>query len=72
MSNTNIPSPVLSRTSTAIEAKGRTIYVFRFMPARVAVLLFSTLLLIASVCFTVGGAIIAEKLGSFSIGSNLI
>jgi uncharacterized membrane protein len=59
---TSIPSPTLSRTSTAVEPRGRVKYVFGCIPARIAVAIVSPILFITALAMFIVGIIVAKIL----------
>ena len=62
MDRGSAPSPTLSRTSTAVEARGNVKYVFRSIPARIAVAITSTVLFITALAMFIVGIIVAKAL----------
>jgi hypothetical protein len=61
---TPIPSPTLSRTSTAVEPRGRVKYVFGCIPARIAVAIVSPILFITALAMFIVGIIVAKILSA--------
>jgi len=64
MNRHSTPSPTLSRTSTAVESRGRVKYVFRCIPARIAVAIISTVLFITALAMFIVGIIVAKALST--------
>jgi len=64
MNRNSTPSPTFSRTSTAVEARRKVKYVFRCIPARIAVAIVSPVLFITAIAMFVVGIIVAKALAS--------
>jgi hypothetical protein len=62
MNRHSIPSPTLSRTSTAIETRGRVKYVLGCIPARIAVAIVSPVLFLTSLAMFIVGIVVAKAL----------
>lgn len=61
---TQARSPTLSRASTAVGTGGRLRYIFRCIPARIAVAIVSPILFLTSLVMLILGIMVARVLGT--------
>jgi len=62
MTRNSTPSPTFSRTSTAVEARGRVKYILGCIPARIAVAIVSPVLFFTALAMFIVGIIAAKAL----------
>jgi hypothetical protein len=62
MNRHSTPSPTFSRTSTAVESRGRVKYVLGCIPARIAVAIVSPVLFLTALAMFIVGIIVAKAL----------